>query len=67
MSTRSGHISFFKNAPHPNAARAYINWTLSREGQLAWQKIAKANSLRIDIPKDMIPAEIVPKKVANFE
>jgi iron(III) transport system substrate-binding protein len=35
MSTRSGHISVFKNVPHPNAARVYINWTLSREGQLA--------------------------------
>ena len=66
MSTRSGHISFFRNAPHPNAARVYVNWALSRDGQLSWQKIAKANSLRTDIPKDMIPPEIVPKEGKQY-
>jgi ABC-type Fe3+ transport system substrate-binding protein len=55
LTTGSGHISFFKKAPHPNAARVYINWFLSREGQLVWQKYTSANSLRADIPKEMLP------------
>lgn len=59
VGTGSGHIAFFKNSPHPNAARLYINWILSREGQLAYQKITKDNSLRMDIPKDMVPKEAV--------
>lgn len=55
LGTGSGHISFFKNAPHPNAARVFINWFLSKEGQTAWQKYTGGNSFRMDIPKDMLP------------
>ena len=64
ISTGSGHIAVFKNAPHPNAAKVYVNWFLSREGQLIWQKLTGRNSFRTDIPKDMIPykEEQVPKE-----
>jgi ABC-type Fe3+ transport system substrate-binding protein len=51
-------------APHPNAAKVFLNWLLSREGQIAFQKLVESgrNSLRIDIPKDDVPehARIVP-------
>jgi ABC-type Fe3+ transport system substrate-binding protein len=60
IGTGSGHIGFFKNAPHPNAARIYINWMLSREGQLNWQQWTKDNSLRVDIPKDAVPKGNIP-------
>jgi len=43
-----------KQMPHPNAAKVFINWLLSREGQLQWQKKSDNNSLRMDIPKDML-------------
>ena len=40
---------------HPNAAKVFINWFLSREGQIAAQKSDdKYDSLRIDIPKTEI-------------
>jgi ABC-type Fe3+ transport system substrate-binding protein len=43
-------------APHPNAAKVFINWYLSRNGQIAVQKDGTSdeavNSRRIDIPKD---------------
>ena len=40
-------------APHPNAAKVFINWFLSREGQRIAQKSDdKYDSLRIDVPKD---------------
>ena len=58
-----GTMGLLNNAPHPNAAKVFINWFLSREGQLTLQRaMAKAtdeapNSLRIDIPKDEVPAE----------
>ncbi len=45
-------------APHANAAKVFINWFLSRDGQIALQKsLARsaqetADSLRIDIAKD---------------
>ena len=53
LSTSSGNMAFFNKAPHPNAARVAINWLLSREGQIIYQKVnLDKNSLRIDIPKD---------------
>ena len=59
-----GNIMVINRAPHPNAARVFVNWLLSREGQIAFQKLVEAgrNSLRIDIPKDDVPehARIVP-------
>jgi ABC-type Fe3+ transport system substrate-binding protein len=46
-------------APHPNAAKVFINWFLSRKGQIALQKLGDPddppNSRRIDIPKDDVP------------
>jgi iron(III) transport system substrate-binding protein len=56
------HIAVVNRAPHPNAAKLFINWFLSREGQLMVQTIAVKqgqgiDSLRVDIPKDMIPPD----------
>jgi ABC-type Fe3+ transport system substrate-binding protein len=51
-----------KNAPHPNAAKVFINWLLSREGQIELQrvlaKVQPAESRRNDIPKDDVPPDI---------
>lgn len=46
--------SMLASAPHPNASKVFLNWLLSRDGQMAFQKLTKENSLRIDIPKDGI-------------
>jgi len=66
IGTGSGHLSFFKNGPHPRAARLYINWLLSREGQLTWQKITQDNSLRVDIPKETVPKEGIPVEGKSY-
>ena len=58
------NVSLVNRAPHPNAARLFINWFLSREGQTVAQKVGGVeggtrgvgvDSLRIDIPKDDVP------------
>ena len=54
ISAGSGNIMLFRNAPHPNAARVAINWLLSREGQVVYQKVRGSDSRRIDIPKDNV-------------
>jgi iron(III) transport system substrate-binding protein len=56
----SGGVALINKAPHPNAAKIGLNWLLSREGQIAYQRLfAQGNdgpdSLRIDIPKDKVP------------
>jgi iron(III) transport system substrate-binding protein len=56
----SGGVALINKAPHPNAAKIALNWLLSREGQIAYQRIFThgndgPDSLRIDIPKDKVP------------
>ena len=45
-------LSVLKNAPHPNAVKEYLNWALSREGQIAWAQNASvdSSSRRLDVP-----------------
>lgn len=52
--TGTDSASFLASASHPHAAKVYLNWLLSREGQTAFQKVTKANSLRTDISKEGI-------------
>ena len=59
FSAGGGSLSLVNQAPHPNAAKVFINWFLSRKGQIALQKLGDTddppNSRRIDIPKDDVP------------
>jgi len=59
LSSGGGNITLMNKAPHPNAAKVFINWYLSREGQIAVQSIEGgfSNSRRMDIPRDMIPPD----------
>ena len=56
----SSVIVSFKKAPHPNAAKVFINWYLSRKGQMGYQDLMNikimesSDSMRIDIPKDKV-------------
>ena len=59
----SSVLALLNRAPHPNAARVFINWYLSRQGQTVWQKVMNtkevepSDSMRIDILKDEVLSE----------
>jgi len=56
----NGTLWLVNKAPHPNAARVYINWFLSREGQENWTSLTTDNSRRLDVtPKD--PTTVMPE------
>ena len=62
LSSAFGSLALMNRAPHPNAAKVFINWLLSREGQTLFQKVISVpgdarNSRRIDVPKDHIPPD----------
>jgi len=58
LSSSNGNLALMNNAPHPNAAKVAINWLLSREGQIAYQKFQEgADSLRVDIPKEGVASQ----------
>jgi iron(III) transport system substrate-binding protein len=44
------NIWLVANAPHPNAARLFINWLLTKDGQTIWSKELQTNSRRVDVP-----------------
>jgi len=56
-------LALINKAANPNTARLFINWFLSRQGQMVWQEAMNAkvvepsNSMRIDIPKDSVLPE----------
>jgi iron(III) transport system substrate-binding protein len=55
----SGALVLMNRHPHPNAARVFINWYLSREGQIAFRQAnteeLRVGSLREDLPQEMLP------------
>ena len=67
----SSVLALINRAPHPNAARVFINWYLSRQGQRIWQNVMNvkevepSDSMRIDISKD----DVLPdgKRIAGRE
>jgi ABC-type Fe3+ transport system substrate-binding protein len=52
VSPANGAVAIYKGAPHPNAAKVYINWLLSRDGQRVFPKIMGYVSARNDVPTD---------------
>ncbi len=55
-----GSLFVFNNAPHPNAARVFANWMLSKEGQNDWATRGNTNSRRRDVPvglKELLPSD----------
>lgn len=51
-----GGVSLINRAPHPNAARVFINWLLTKEGQMVYTRALPYNSTRLDVPTDHIDA-----------
>ena len=47
-----------RNAPHPNAAKLWINWLLTKEGQIIYTQDALTNSRRLDV-EPMAPERAV--------
>ena len=43
-------IYLYNRAPHPNAAKLFINWALTREGQTAFTQHTQIPSRRTDVP-----------------
>jgi iron(III) transport system substrate-binding protein len=44
-----GVVGIVKNPPHPNGARLFVNWLLSKEGQESYGKVMKAATRRLDV------------------
>ncbi len=61
ISPGAGALAMFNRAPHPNAARVYINWLLSKDGQYRLGKAIGYVSRRLDVPNDYYESWRVPQ------
>ena len=52
LSPTNGNVALFNRAPNPNAAKIYINWLLSKEGQTIFSRANGYVSARLDVPTD---------------
>ena len=52
VSAAAGNVSVFAKAPHPNAAKVYANWLLSKDQQTAYAKVNDLVSSRADVNGD---------------
>lgn len=54
------NVALVNRAPHPNAAKVYVNWVLSKEGGTLFSKSTGDPSLRVDVPTDHVESWAVP-------
>lgn len=54
LSPANGAVALFNRYPHPNAAKLYLNWLLSKEGQTAFAVSGGYVSARLDVPTDYV-------------
>ena len=59
-------LELINKAPHPNAAKVYINWLLSKEGQTEWVKASGYPSRRLDVPREQFDPGMLPKEGVSY-
>ncbi|MBI4332406.1 MAG: extracellular solute-binding protein [Chloroflexi bacterium] len=59
LTVGGGYLSLLKTSPHPNAARVFINFFLTREGQTIYSRASGYQSSRVDVPTDHLMPSFV--------
>jgi iron(III) transport system substrate-binding protein len=72
IGSNNGAIGLMNSQPHPKAARVFINWYLSREGQIAFrqanntQEDDTTTSMREDLPLSVVPEAARRRKDVDY-
>jgi iron(III) transport system substrate-binding protein len=72
IGSNNGAIGLLNAQPHPNAAKVFINWYLSREGQIAFRNANNTiedettTSLREDLPPEVVPEAARRRKNVDY-
>ncbi len=61
-----GSAMLINRAPHANAAKVFLNWLLSKEGQISFCNGMGYASRRVDVPTDQVPSYWVPKAGVKY-
>jgi ABC-type Fe3+ transport system substrate-binding protein len=72
IGSNNGAIGLMNAQPHPNGAKVFINWYLSREGQIAFRNANNTiedettTSLREDLPANVVPEAARRRKEVDY-
>jgi iron(III) transport system substrate-binding protein len=62
VSASFGQVAIFDSAPHPNAAKVFVNWIASKEGSDVFNRAMGTVPTRNDIDESFLPPEIIPRE-----
>ncbi len=66
MTAAWGSIGLINKGPHPNAARVYLNWLLSKSGQEGAAQAAGYPSRRLDTSKTGLRESVIPRPDVEY-
>ena len=61
-----GFLCLMNKAPHPNAAKLFLNWLASKDGEEAFAHAQDGASLRTDVKYDGVPDFLFPQKGVSY-
>jgi iron(III) transport system substrate-binding protein len=67
LSAGVGQVALLSHAPHPNAAKVFVNWIASKEGLAAFARARGEATTRNDIDEQaFLPPEVIPKPGVEY-
>jgi iron(III) transport system substrate-binding protein len=66
VSMGNGALALMKGAPHPNAARVFVNWLASKEGLETYARAHHAATTRNDVDESFLPPGQIPRPGVKY-
>lgn len=67
VTSGNGMLVVFNRAPHPNAAKLFVNWLASKEGMEVYARLLNMSPTRNDIDEtSFVPAENIPRPGVDY-
>ena len=66
LSAGFGELALLHGAPHPNAAKVFLNWIASKEGSEIFARGMNTVPTRNDIDESFLPPEVIPQAGRNY-
>ena len=67
LTAGNGSIALINRAPHPNAAKVFLNWVLGRQGQTLMTQGLGYASRRLDVTRDHLDPIVVPREGGKYQ
>jgi iron(III) transport system substrate-binding protein len=59
-------MTYANKAPHPNAAKIFVNWIASKEALELYSREAQAATLRTDVDESFLDPRVIPKPGVKY-